>query len=293
MEGGVFAQDTSLLVVVRGREGHLRRLVAGANRANPGPLEIVVVHMGERPTQNLDSRIPLRQFRLDADGAGALPLAAARNLAARRAAGARYVFLDVDCIPARDMFGILLADAESLGGIAMATPRYLCAPLATGAVDDASLAAASVPHAARKGLAPEGAAAPSGRYEMFWTLGFAVGAEDFERIGGFDESYTGYGAEDTDFAFAARERGVPLGFSRATMFHQHHGSHRPPLNHFADIVANAAVFREKWGTWPMGGWLQAFRELGLIDWSPEAPAIRVLRQPTDGETADAAHGGPY
>ncbi|WP_300342830.1 galactosyltransferase-related protein [Nesterenkonia sp.] len=37
-------------------------------------------------------------------------------------------------------------------------------------------------------------------YELFWSLSFAVRREVFDQIGGFDAGYTGYGAEDTDFA---------------------------------------------------------------------------------------------
>ena len=294
MPGDVTADGVSLLVIARGREQHLRRLIDGANRAAARPREIVVVHMGEAETEDLQSRIPVRQFHLEVPCAGALPLARARNLAAHHAAGGLDVFLDVDCIPAHDLFGILAEDSARLGGIAMAAPRYLRAPLPPGApADDGTLTRDSVPHPARAGLHAAEGALPSWRYEMFWTLGFAVGATDFERIGGFDESFTGYGAEDTDFAFTARERGVPLGFSRATMFHQHHGSYRPPLNHFADIVANATVFHKKWGTWPMEGWLGAFARLGLVDWSPSSPSIRVRRAPTQAETAAAAHDGAY
>ncbi|MFB0833767.1 glycosyltransferase family 2 protein [Arthrobacter halodurans] len=286
--------DCSLLVIVSGRREHLRRLVEGVNRADPRPAEIVVVHMGEPTAPPVPSAVPLRQLHLDDPGGGTLPLAAARNLAAGAASCGTLVFLDVDCIPSRDFFAVLPAAAAAVGGIAMATPRYLGAPLPAGAaVDDAVLLDRSVPHASRAGLVPDGPVRASGRYEMFWTLGFAVDARTFGRIGGFDESFTGYGAEDTDFAFSARELGVPLAYSGATMFHQHHGSHRPPLNHFADIVANARVFREKWGGWPMEGWLAAFAERGLVDWTPDARDIAVLRGPTPDEVAAAAHGGPY
>lgn len=33
---------------------------------------------------------------------------------------------------------------------------------------------------------------------LFWSLSFAVTAREFTVIGGFDEDYLGYGAEDTD-----------------------------------------------------------------------------------------------
>ena len=34
--------------------------------------------------------------------------------------------------------------------------------------------------------------------------------------------------------------------------------------HLDDILRNAAVFQQKWGWWPMEGWLQGFAALGLI-----------------------------
>ncbi|WP_409241961.1 glycosyltransferase family 2 protein, partial [Caballeronia sp. INML3] len=39
---------------------------------------------------------------------------------------------------------------------------------------------------------------------MFWSLNFACHLNTFEQIGGFDDAYTGYGGEDTDFAFRAK-----------------------------------------------------------------------------------------
>ncbi|MET0931866.1 MAG: hypothetical protein ABWX74_20295, partial [Aeromicrobium sp.] len=46
--------------------------------------------------------------------------------------------------------------------------------------------------------------------------------------------------------------------------HQHHPVSSPPLEHVEDIVRNATVFHDRWGAWPMGGWLDAFEERGLV-----------------------------
>ena len=37
----------------------------------------------------------------------------------------------------------------------------------------------------------------------------------------------------------------------------------PPVEHVADIVRNANLFHERWGWWPMAGWLEAFDARGL------------------------------
>jgi hypothetical protein len=111
----------------------------------------------------------------------------------------------------------------------------------------------------------------------------------FERLGGFDEAYVGYGAEDTDLAFRARDAGVPLLFTASTVaFHQHHPIYDPPLQHFSDIVANANRFRQRHGIWPMDGWLQAFAAMGLIAPPPAQGALTVLRPPSAAEIAGAA-----
>ena len=107
----------------------------------------------------------------------------------------------------------------------------------------------------------------------------------FARIGGFDEEYQGYGGEDTDFAFRARAAGVCLFDNPAMAFHQYHPTYDPPLNHFADIVANAQRFRERWGVWPMEGWLQAFSDQGLLHWTDEH--LEIIDPPSAERVAQA------
>jgi hypothetical protein len=36
------------------------------------------------------------------------------------------------------------------------------------------------------------------------------------------------------------------------------------VQHVADIVANANVFADKWGWWPMRSWLDQFHDRGLV-----------------------------
>ena len=114
----------------------------------------------------------------------------------------------------------------------------------------------------------------SASYELFWSLNFAVTRQTWEEVGGFDESYVGYGAEDTDLGFRARALGVPAWMvCGAEAYHQHHGSAGPPREHLHSIVANARRFHDRWGQWPMEGWLQAFAEQGLVRWTDTELAI--------------------
>lgn len=289
---GMQERDFSVLVIAHGRAGHLRELLAGVGRSAEVPREVVLVYMDEPEPPPVVCPVPLRILHVSTGtGEAGLPVARARNTAARAAASPHLVFLDVDCIPSVGLFTSLL-DAQEAGPVlAMAEPRYLSVPLQEAPVrGDASLLAASVPHHARKHLRH---GVTSSHHEMFWSLGFAITAELFTRLGGFDEGFAGYGAEDTDLAFRARDARVPMFFVVEPLFHQHHGVHRPPLNHFDEIVVNARAFHARWGSWPMEGWLSSFTQMGLLDWDPAHTEFRVCRSPSAVEIDFARSDEPY
>jgi hypothetical protein len=95
---------------------------------------------------------------------------------------------------------------------------------------------------------------------LFWSLSFALTASAWRAIGGFCEEYVGYGGEDTDFGQLARAPGIGVRWVGGAMAFD---VSDPPHEHFDDILRNAAVFRRSWGWWPMRGWLEEFRRLGL------------------------------
>ena len=65
-------------------------------------------------------------------------------------------------------------------------------------------------------------------HERFWSLSFGVRRPTWELLGGFDDGFVGYGAEDTDLGLRAAELGIPLAwFGGGTAFHQWH----PPTRH--------------------------------------------------------------
>ncbi|AZS38541.1 hypothetical protein CVS47_03199 [Microbacterium lemovicicum] len=218
-------------------------------------------------------------------GPGGLRVAAGRNAAAHAAidAGADLlVFLDVDCLPGRELLPRYRdAAARHPEAILSGPVTYLASVQRPELIDD--LPALRRPHRARPAPAPGAlVTAPDAQYDLFWSLSFALTASTWHRLGGFDESYEGYGAEDTDLAWTARSRGIPLIWvGGADAFHQWHPTSSPPWAHLDAILRNGAVFADRWGTWPMGGWLDAFAAAGAVEhrdgtWrrAPDGPVRR-------------------
>ncbi|GLK80033.1 glycosyltransferase family 2 protein [Methylopila turkensis] len=250
----------SVLTLARGRTEHLRNLVEGLGRSERAPDELVVVDMNDEPLVLEAPNFPLRLVRLPGER---LPLAAARNLAARLSTGARLLFLDADCIPSRALLGAVDQVLRERDGVVCPEVLYLGPDDARGDWTERDLVAAGRPHEARR--FPESGLRIVSNPGLFWSLAFGVRRETFEALGGFDETFVGYGGEDTDFGFRAETKRVPLLFmGEARAFHQHHPVSDPPFEHLADIVRNAEVFRRKWGRWPMEGWLAAFERAGAI-----------------------------
>lgn len=204
-----------------------------------------------------------------APGPGGLRVGEGRNRAAAAAidAGAELlVFLDVDCLPGP---GLLPAYRDA----AAAHPDALLAGAVTylssvqRPENAADLPFLTRPHRARPALPPDDTrAATAAEYDLFWSLSFAVTPATWTRIGGFHPGYEGYGAEDTDLAWTARAAAVEMRWiGGADAYHQWHPVSSPPWQHLEDILRNGAAFHARWGSWPMGGWLEAFAEAGAIE----------------------------
>lgn len=263
---------TAVITIVSGRHDHLCNQYAGLLQSSTAVDDYVVVAMQDpalscwQPSGNPSPRV-LQIEQVSASSA--LPLAAARNLGARAAidAGAELlIFLDVDCVPSP---GLVDSYAEAFRthpeAILSGAVGYL--PPGVSLTDPDAIASSAQFHAFRARLPAGDVEAADPR--LFWSLSFALASSTWQHIGGFHEEYTGYGAEDTDFAQIALSAKVPFFWvGGAEAFHQHHDSEDPPVNHIDDIMANGALFAERWGFWPMEGWLDAFRDLGLTDRDP-------------------------
>ncbi len=281
--------DIAVVTIVRGRLDHLA-VQQAALRAQPTAHERVVVQMGGPDVRGALGVDDVHVVELP-DDSGPLPLAAARNAGVAAATADLLVLLDVDCVPAPDLLVRYGNALERVGGLVAGPVGYL-PPGATagGSATPTQLAALAEPHPARP-VPRDDELLPEHRQELFWSLSFAVRRADWNRIGGFCERYRGYGGEDTDFAWSARRAGIGLHWvGGGWAWHQHHSTENPPRRHLADIVRNSTIFYERWGTWPMEGWLDAFRIEGLIDWTPRGNVLRLTK--TGRARAAGGTGGP-
>jgi GT2 family glycosyltransferase len=272
----VTSARTAVVTIAHGRHEHLRGQGWGlAHQTRPADLYVVVA-MGDPDIGTVTREQHPDALVVDLPAnARDLPLAAARNAgaAAAIAGGAdALVFLDVDCIPAPttvERYAAVLAEPREFPSVACGEVRYL-PPVAHPAVyRSPGLAELAEPHPARP--APSAEAVLGGAdVRLFWSLSFAITAEDWQALGGFDEGYSGYGAEDTDFGQRlAAAHGELLWVGGAAAYHQHHPTEVPPVRHLDSIVRNANVFHDRWGWFPMEGWLADFeaRHLAELDQS--------------------------
>ena len=251
----------SVCTLAHGRATHLVNLVRGLSMQTLAPDELVIAVMQAARYDLPETNFPIRQIMVGAEG---IPLAAARNAAARVASGEHLLFLDVDCIPDPSFVADYARHLEEIDVLLMGEMLYLPAEATDSGLDFAHFASAGVKHSERAGppVAPLGKCSD---YRCFWSLNFAMRRATFLAIGGFDERYVGYGGEDTDFGRVVATAGVPLLWCRgARAYHQYHPHHMPPVHHIDSVIANTARFRDKWGHFTMEHWLRAFTLMGLV-----------------------------
>lgn len=265
----------SVLTIVKGRAKALHNLLKGLETSSILPDELVVVFMNEPIREMPILPFPVHCYNIIESAH--LPLAAARNLAAEMASGDFLIFLDVDCIPSLSLIANYQAHQHS-NALLSGEVKYLKngATEKDDFINNMEILSDPDPIRSDMDVIP---------YSLFWSLNFACRKTIYQKIGGFDEGYKGYGAEDTDFSFSAEKMQVPLQHVSAKAYHQYHESFSPPLNHLRDIIGNANRFYQKWKKWPMEGWLKAFSNMKLIDW--EEQKITLKRKPTDDEIVAA------
>ncbi|RZT18086.1 GT2 family glycosyltransferase [Mycobacterium sp. BK558] len=276
---------TSVITVVHGRHHHFIRQQAGFSTCRPAPDDRCVVAIDD-PVIRTVAAPGVHVVECASTSAG-LPLARARNQGAHEATerGADLlIFLDVDCIPGPALIDRYVDAHRRVDGDALLCGPVTYLPPAPDGYPLDALESLTDPHPARP-APPPGVLQTESNHDLFWSLSFAVSAAAWRRLGGFCETYAGYGGEDTDFAAVAAAKGVPLIWvGGAHAYHQHHPISDPPVEHLGAIVANARVFRRRWGRWPMTGWLDAFERDGLItrDGDRIAVATPVTRSVSTG-----------
>jgi N-acetylglucosaminyl-diphospho-decaprenol L-rhamnosyltransferase len=261
--------------LVAGRREHLRRQAAAVDGLadGAGVARYVVVAMDEAAVDVEAAHV----IRMPA-APGGLALAAARNRALDALGDCDLaVMIDVDCIPGDDLVARYVAGAQALGS----TPSLMCGPV--GYLDPLTEADPG-PDADQRRRArervirrfPAVGMRREPRAELFWSLSFAVAPAVHRVIGGFDEGYVGYGAEDTDYGLRAAQAGVGLWMvAAAWAYHQHHPS--TPERDIANVLANARRFHARWGSWPMRDRLARWAADGVIEWTPQGARCELVR----------------
>ncbi|MFC3689866.1 glycosyltransferase family 2 protein [Aquipuribacter hungaricus] len=267
----------TVVTIVRGRLDHLARQGWGLAAQDDPDLSWVVVRMGgpdPRPALQGPHPEPVVVDLEVAEGEP-LPLAAARNAGIAAATAATVVLLDVDAVPGPTTVRRCADAAEQTGGVVAGPVSYLPAGVPATPDDLPAMPAAGTPHTARP-VPADGELLAEDRWELLWTVSMAAPTALLRAVGGFDERYTGYGAEDTDMAMRLRASGAPLHWvGGAWAFHQHH-EEVGRRDRVPDIVRNASLFRSVWGWWPMAGWLQDLAADGRVEWDPDGTLLREV-----------------
>lgn len=261
---------TALVTVAHGRHDHLSRQRTMVGRSTVAVADYLVVAVDDPALSRGWAHEAGVTVLAHGPGRHGLPIASARNAGAAEAVrrGAELiVFLDVDCLPDPELVRYYERAARKHPSSLLCGPvAYLPRPGQNG-YDLDSLERYPF-HPARPAPKP-GELEHHGDPRLFWSLSFATTTATWLRIGGFCSDYEGYGAEDTDFAFVARDAGAPLTWvGGAAAYHQWHLTQSPPVGHLDDIVRNASIFADRWGWWPMEGWLGAFADEGLVVFDP-------------------------
>jgi GT2 family glycosyltransferase len=206
--------DVSIVVPTYGRPDRLRDCLDGIARQEyeRSRFEVIVVDDGgpDRLEPVLATFHDVLQLRLIAQanqGPGA-----ARNAGSTAANGRLLAFIDDDCVPAESWLSALAQEHEAhpdrlLGGpVLNALPDN---PFSTST----QLIATYVSEYYAKGQANE---------QFFTTNNFALSAERFRELGGFDTSIPSATAEDKEFCDRWRARGYEMAWVPAAVVHHAH-----------------------------------------------------------------------
>jgi glycosyltransferase involved in cell wall biosynthesis len=216
----------SVVVTTYNRPDALRAVLDGLGAQSNQDFEVIVADDGSRDdtralVEQASLGFPVRLAHVWQEDAG-FRAGAARNRAAERAHGEYLVFLDGDCIPRPDFIERHRALAER--GWMVAGNRILLSEAFTARALRERLplhawSAQQWSDARRRGdinrtlplthlpLGPLRKVAAS-RWQRVRTCNLGVWTEDFRRVRGFDETFEGWGFEDSDLAVRLLNAGV-------------------------------------------------------------------------------------
>ncbi|MBD65367.1 MAG: hypothetical protein CME62_09175 [Halobacteriovoraceae bacterium] len=274
--------DFDIITIVKGRKKQLRNQINSIMNSTLKPRHHYVIFMNEKDIIDIPFGYKLSSYTIYDNNN--LPLAKARNEGLKKTLSDKVVFLDVDCIVSPTLFENMIRKKTSRN-ILTAYPKYLNHVPENEEYSD--LFTQAVDHPRRKSI-PSSTQVP---WKKFWSLVFMVEKDQMEAVGGFDENFRGYGAEDTDLAMSLERGGYELNFVEDYILHQYHTKYTPPLQHIESIVENANYYYRKWNKWPMEKWLHAFAENKFIKWTENK--LKLERLPNQLEIKQCFSTEPY
>ena len=266
------SSEFSIITIVKRRTQQLSNLISSIERSTLQPKEMVIVWMAPPSEESLLSseHFPIVHRFAASDE---LPIPKARNRGFETCKTDKFIYLDVDCICPEGMLGDLV---KSLAVGKVVTVNVSELNQRVNNIEESYLQSLVTPNVSAAEKVP---------FINFNTDIFGITRIDYERVGGFDLDYNGFGIGDMDFAARCSQAGLYLLNNGRHVYKQFHAHYHPPVNHLCDIVANAEVFRQKWGAYPICEMFAQFAELGLINADYENAGMRVTRLVNDEELA--------
>ena len=279
----------SAVTIVKNRTEKLTNLITQLEQCSPTPDELVIVWMAPPSDLSLiqsDKLDIVHKFTTQ----GELPIAKARNKGMLAAKHANLAYLNVDAVVSPSLFkdGLLaLKDNAVIFTSVVFLPSERCekphSDIAKNERQIGYLASNddTLPKEDNNEIPSRDQEINHGKFsdDSICSTVFFIRKADFQKTGGFDEGYAGFGLNDEDFFTHCRALGFSLEQLPTRTFAPQRPNYQCPVNHLLDFVHNAQRFHSKWGFYPCADVLTAYAEKGFIDSNYEENGLKVIQLP--------------
>lgn len=288
----------SVVTIVKNRTEKLCHLIQQLEQCAPLPAELVIVWMSPPSDLSLvkSDKFDIVHKFVNIDD---LPIARARNKGLTEAKYDALVYMNVDAICAPNFIAAgfnALRNAEVVHTqVKTIASEYWDLP------HDAVSTLQPQQTAANTSAAPNGSTQNNletsnsqdndhGKYsnDTICSTVFFISKTNFEKTGGFDEGYNGFGLNDEDFFTNCRTLGFSIHSLPINTYVPSRPNDKCPLNHLIDFVKNTKRFYAKWGHYPRPDILDAYAEAGYVNHNYREEGLHVLCVPDAEETSNAA-----
>ncbi|MBT3136700.1 glycosyl transferase family 2 [Alteromonas sp. ALT199] len=279
----------SAVTIVKSRTEKLCNLISQLEQCSPTPDELVIVWMA--PPSDL-SLIQSEKFDIvhKFTTQEELPIAKARNKGMLSAKHENLVYLNVDAVisPSLCKDGLLaLKDNTVVFTSVVFLPNERCdKPYSNISKNEQQIGYLAsndetLPKEDNNEIPSRDQGINHGKFsdDSICSTVFFIRKTDFQKTGGFDEGYAGFGLNDEDFFTNCRALGYSLEQLPTRTFAPQRPNYQCPVNHLLDFVHNAQRFHAKWGFYPCTEVLTAYAKKGFIDSNYEENGLKIIQLP--------------